>query len=79
VDGIIHYCVANMPGAVPQTSSYALNNATLPYALALANKGLAALDEDAGFREGLNIHRGAIVNASVAHSLGDTPLPAQVH
>ncbi|MCE7796249.1 alanine dehydrogenase [Sphingobium sufflavum] len=79
VDGIIHYCVANMPGAVPQTSSYALNNATLPYALALANKGLAALDEDAGFREGLNIHRGAIVNASVAHSLGDAFAPVAVH
>ncbi|HEX7852255.1 MAG TPA: alanine dehydrogenase [Sphingobium sp.] len=79
VDGIIHYCVANMPGAVPQTSSYALNNATLPYALALANRGLAALDEDAGFRAGLNIHRGEIVNASVAHSLADTLTPVAVH
>ncbi len=79
VDGIIHYCVANMPGAVPQTSSYALNNATLPYALALANKGLAALDADPGFREGLNIHQGAVVNASVAHSLGAMAAPAAVH
>jgi alanine dehydrogenase len=80
VDGIIHYCVANMPGAVPQTSSYALNNATLPYALALANKGLTALDEDAGFRAGLNIHRGEIVNASVANSLsGLLAQPAAVH
>jgi alanine dehydrogenase len=79
VDGIIHYCVANMPGAVPQTSSYALNNATLPYALALANKGLTALDEDAGFRAGLNIHRGEIVNASVANSLSGLAQPAGVH
>jgi alanine dehydrogenase len=79
VDGIIHYCVANMPGAVPQTSSYALNNATLPYALALANKGLTALDEDAGFRAGLNIHRGEIVNASVANSLSAITQPAAVH
>ncbi|MFT3965987.1 MAG: alanine dehydrogenase [Sphingobium sp.] len=79
VDGIIHYCVANMPGAVPRTSSYALNNATLPYALALANRGLAALDEDAGFHAGLNIHRGEIVNASVAHSLAGSLEPAAVH
>jgi alanine dehydrogenase len=79
VDGIIHYCVANMPGAVPQTSSYALNNATLPYALALANKGLAALDQDAGFRAGLNIHRGEIVNSSVANSLSAITQPAAVH
>ncbi len=71
VDDIIHYCVANMPGAVPQTSSQALNNATLPYVLALADHGLAALDADAGFRAGLNIHKGEIVNDAVAQSLAD--------
>jgi len=70
VDGIIHYCVANMPGAVPMTSSHALNNATLPYGLALAAKGIAACDEDPGLREGLNIKAGKIVNATVAESLG---------
>jgi alanine dehydrogenase len=69
VDDIIHYCVANMPGAVPRTSSYALNNATLPYALALANRGLAALNENPGFLAGLNVYRGQITNRSVADSL----------
>ena len=69
VDGIIHYCVANMPGAVPQTSSHALNNATLPYGLALADKGLAALLADPGLLEGLNVHRGIVTNRPVAESL----------
>jgi alanine dehydrogenase len=79
VDDIIHYCVANMPGAVPRTSSYALNNATLPYALALANDGLGALERSPGFKEGLNIHRGAIANMSVAQSLGDFDQHELVH
>ncbi|MFL0355998.1 alanine dehydrogenase [Erythrobacter sp. GH1-10] len=70
VDGIIHYCVANMPGAVPLTSSYALNNATLPFGLALANKGIAACDEDPHLKPGLNVHQGKIVNEAVAESLG---------
>ena len=70
VDGVIHYCVANMPGAVPLTSSHALNNATLPYGLALAAKGLAALDDDPGLKEGLNVDKGRIVNAVVAEALG---------
>ncbi|MEO0463632.1 MAG: alanine dehydrogenase [Pseudomonadota bacterium] len=70
VDGVIHYCVANMPGAVPLTSSYALNNATLPFGLALANKGLAACDEDPHLALGLNVHAGKIVNSAVAASLG---------
>lgn len=69
VDGIIHYCVANMPGAVPLTSSYALNNATLPFGLALANKGVAACEEDPHLMLGLNVHEGRIVNAAVAESL----------
>ncbi|MBA4164150.1 MAG: alanine dehydrogenase [Erythrobacter sp.] len=70
VDGIIHYCVANMPGAVPLTSSYALNNATLPFGLALANKGIAACEHDPHLAPGLNVHKGRIVNKAVAESLG---------
>lgn len=70
VDDIIHYCVANMPGAVPHTSSYALNNATLPFGLALAAKGVKACEEDPFLAPGLNVHRGKIVNAAVAESLG---------
>jgi len=69
VDGVIHYCVANMPGAVPLTSSHALNNATLPYGLALAAKGVSACDDDPGLMDGLNVHAGEIVNKAVAESL----------
>jgi alanine dehydrogenase len=69
VDEIVHYCVANMPGAVPITSSHALNNATLPFGLALAAKGIGALVEDRHLRAGLNIHRGQITNRAVADSL----------
>ncbi|MEM8726747.1 MAG: alanine dehydrogenase [Pseudomonadota bacterium] len=70
VDDIIHYCVANMPGAVPHTSSYALNNATLPFGLALANKGLQACEDDPHLALGLNVHGGKIVNSAVEESLG---------
>lgn len=70
VDGIIHYCVANMPGAVPRTSSYALNNATLPYGLALAAHGYEACLQDPGLMAGLNVRGGKIVNAAVAEALG---------
>src|SRR3954447_14928568 len=70
VDGIVHYCVANMPGAVPVTSSQALNNATLPFGLMLANKGFAAVLENPHLRNGLNVHRGRITNKAVAESLG---------
>lgn len=69
VDGIVHYCVANMPGAVPVTSSVALNNATLPFGLALAGKGLKAVDENPHLRNGLNILNGRIVHPTVAASL----------
>ena len=69
VEGIVHYCVANMPGAVALTSSHALNNATLPFGLALADKGLAALAEDRNLLNGLNVHRGKITNEAVAESL----------
>ncbi|QPF86211.1 alanine dehydrogenase [Bradyrhizobium genosp. L] len=68
VDDIVHYCVANMPGAVPVTSSHALNHATLPFGLALASKGLRALVEDPHLRAGLNVHRGRITNRAVAES-----------
>jgi len=77
VDGVIHYCVANMPGAVPLTSSHALNNATLPFGLALADRGLAAIAADPHLREGLNVHRGRVTNRAVAESLGLTFLPAE--
>jgi len=70
VDGIIHYCVANMPGAVPLTSSHALNNATLPFGLALANGGFAAALENPHLRAGINVHRGRITHKAVADSLG---------
>jgi alanine dehydrogenase len=70
VDDIVHYCVANMPGAVPLTSSNALNHATLPYGLALADRGLAALAGDVHLRNGLNIHRGKVTHRAVAESLG---------
>ncbi len=69
VDGVVHYCVANMPGAVPLTSSHALNHATLPFGLALADHGLAALAHDPHLRDGLNIHRGRITHRAVADSL----------
>jgi alanine dehydrogenase len=70
VDGIVHYCVANMPGAVPLTSSHALNHATLPFGLALADHGLAALARNPHLRAGLNVHRGKITHKAVAESLG---------
>jgi alanine dehydrogenase len=70
VDGIIHYCVANMPGAVALTSSHALNNATLPFGLAIARHGFAAVTQDPHLRAGLNVHRGRITNKAVADSLG---------
>lgn len=70
VDGVIHYCVANMPGAVPITSAQALNNATLHYGLQLADKGLKAIAEDRHLRAGLNVHRGRIANGAVAEALG---------
>jgi len=68
MDGVIHYCVANMPGAVPRTSSQALNNATLPFGLALADQGLDAL-VDPHLLAGLNVHEGRVTNRAVAESL----------
>ena len=70
VDGIIHYCVANMPGAVPITSAHALNNATLHHGLALADRGLRAIAESQHLRNGLNVHKGRVTNGPVAEALG---------
>lgn len=70
VDGVVHYGVANMPGAVARTSTFALVNQTLPYALKLAEKGLAALQDDAGLRKGLNTHQGTLTCAAVGQAFG---------
>jgi alanine dehydrogenase len=68
---VVHYCVTNMPGAVARTSTFALNNATLPFILALADKGIeTALTDDPHFLNGLNIYRGEIVHPAVAAALG---------
>jgi alanine dehydrogenase len=76
VDGITHYCVANMPGAVPITSTYALTNATLPYVIDLAERGVEeALAASAGLRLGLNVRDGEITHPAVAEALG-LPAPA---
>jgi len=71
VHDVVHYCVANMPGAVPRTSTYALNNETMPFALALANKGVkAALAADEHLRNGLNVAAGKVTDLAVAEALG---------
>ncbi len=71
VDGVIHYCVANMPGAVPKTSTHALNNVTLPFAIAIADKGWKqALADDQYLMDGLNVHAGQVTHPAVAEDLG---------
>jgi alanine dehydrogenase len=71
LEGVIHYCVTNMPGAVPRTSTFALTNATLPYVKALAEQGWRrALDEDPGLGRGLNVHAGHLTHEAVANALG---------
>ncbi len=71
VDEVVHYCVANMPGAVPRTSTFALNNATLPFIISIANKGYkAALEADKHLMDGLNVHKGMVTCKSVADNLG---------
>lgn len=67
-EGVLHYCVANMPGAFPRTSTFALTNATLPYALKLANEGLNVLKKDEGFLKGLNLFKGKVTNKGVAEA-----------
>jgi alanine dehydrogenase len=69
VDGVVHYCVANMPGVVPRTSTFGLNNATLPYILRLADLGWQeALRDDPGFMDGLNVHEGQVCYEAVARA-----------
>ena len=75
---VVHYCVANMPGAVARTATFALNNATLRYTVALANKGLKrALTEDTHLREGLNVFDGKVTYSAVAEAVGETFYPAE--
>jgi alanine dehydrogenase len=69
VEGVLHYCVANMPGAVPRTSTFALTNATLPYTLKLANQGfLEAISSDAGLKAGVNTFAGHCTYQAVAEA-----------
>lgn len=76
VDGIIHYCVPNMPGAVARTSTFALTNMTLPYAIELANEGFAkAVQSDASLAKGVNTYKGTVTHENVAHALGYTYAP----
>jgi len=78
VDGIVHYCVANMPGAVPRTSTFALNNATLPFTLQLADKGAhKAMIDNHHLLDGLNVHRGKVTYEDVARDLGYDYVPAR--
>jgi alanine dehydrogenase len=71
LDGVIHYCVTNMPGAVPRTSTFALTNATLPYVKAIADHGWrAAIAKDPGLAQGLNVHAGQLTHEAVASALG---------
>lgn len=79
VDDVVHYCVANMPGGVPRTSTVALNNATLPFTLALADKGWRrALEDDIHLRNGLNVHGGRITYRAVAEALSLPYTPADM-
>ena len=77
-EDVVHYCVANMPGVVPRTSTQALNNATLPFTLALADKGWRqAMRDDPGLMAGLNIHAGRVTNAAVAEALDHACTPPE--
>ena len=78
VDGVVHYCVGNMPGAVPRTSTYALTNVTLPYVLSIADLGLdAAITHDPALALGVNVYGGAITNEPVAQAHGLAFVPLQ--
>jgi alanine dehydrogenase len=78
VDGVIHYCVANMPGGVARTSTYALNNVTLPFALAIAGKGWKkALSDDPHLLNGLNVANGKVTYKAVADDLGYSYVAAE--
>ena len=74
IDGVVHYCVTNMPGIVPRTSTFALNNATLPYILRLANQGIDdTLTADEHFRAGLNVDRGRLCHPGVIEAYAAEP------
>jgi alanine dehydrogenase len=76
VHGVIHYCVANMPGAVAQTSTFALNNATMPYGVKIADLGLAkAAAQNPAIARGINTFRGKITHQAVAHAVGAEYVP----
>ncbi|MDQ2701075.1 MAG: alanine dehydrogenase, partial [Actinomycetota bacterium] len=78
VDGITHYCVANMPGAVPITATHALTNATLPYALTLADNGLrSAVAKFPGLKPGINVANGKVTHAPVAEGVGTEYVPVE--
>lgn len=78
IDGVVHYCVSNMPGAVPRTSTFALNNATLPFVLALANLGYKkAMQQDPHLLNGLNVHEGRLTHQAVACALQQEYTPAE--
>ena len=78
VDGVTHYCVANMPGAVPITSTYALTNATIPYIVALAEHGVRkAIELDPGLRPGVNVAGGQITYEPVAEAMGRSVVPPE--
>ena len=78
VDGVVHYCVTNMPGAVARTSTFALTNATLPFVIALAEKGWRrALSDDPHLLHGLNVHAGKVTYEAVAHDLNLPFAPAE--
>jgi alanine dehydrogenase len=78
VDGITHYCVTNMPGAVPITATYALTNATMPYVIHLANAGVArAIAEDTGLRLGVNVAAGQVTYRQVAEAVGVPYVPVE--
>jgi alanine dehydrogenase len=78
VEGVIHYCVSNMPGALARTSTFALTNATFPYALELAEKGYRkAMKENRALRAGLNVCLGAVTHPEVAKALGKEFVPAE--
>ena len=78
VDGIIHYCVTNMPGAVPITATGALTNATLPYAIALADGGVAgAIERDPGLRMGVNVAAGKVTHPAVAEGVAMEYVPVE--
>jgi len=77
-EGVVHYCVTNMPGIVPHTSTHALTNATLSYALQLADAGVeAALRDSVPLQRALNVHRGKVTHAAVADAFGMEPTPVR--